>query len=683
MSQELSQAFTASQASQSSSTSSCTLPYLGNSQSSVEETPIPPPPSEPTPPDKNMLTRLVNFPYYHFDCDLFQSYTGKIFNVPLQLEAIYEGLNLSRVASVIQTCELPSSSIKALLRYFCVQSLPMVNLRSSCLLCSHLLHLFEQLNLDQQALLSQLATAILPQISYTDACHALIDVWTDQKVHRTTSDLFIHLMVDKVRQKEAMEEFASIATSRYEECLMELCMFVSSREEVTTFEGPVKYGQTQLWNEPVRIVHLTPLITFQSLLKNSNDFVFQIGSSIDNIAIRTSLVHMIPQWSWIRRWFKKSQDPSKSRIASLPVSPNTALAILECLHCQLQTNLTLEEASGLLEHSDELGLVNPADGSAIAPFRPLIDAARKLLPQNLSTESKALPIRRYALPRSNSEPPLKSTLKRVESVQTLGDACASTQSGEFVWSGIDLELLLLHTKRALTSPPRSVGPATVRDSPMAEEKDLYWALYTRSREIDWDEDDVLQIVSACIDNPRPDRNLSHSKVSSALFAFYYAFHGLRAILKAGASVSSSSSSSISSSPFASIGSQVAIGNSFSKVNLLLDFFKRCAYHALCRIGLSERQVSKCLGYDRIDSSQGVGIELPLMSADEMRHDGWAKLEKIEKKRPRKNMFDRLMTIDLDEEEPLIAVKRVKRMKLAESDAPSQNSQTTAFGDSVE
>lgn len=338
------------------------------------------------------LTSLINSPFYHFDVTIHQDHTGSVWNLPRELEQVYEGLDLDRVQQVVEASTLPNTSIHALFDYFCTKSLRLYELHNVSLQCSHLLSILEACGLDERPLLSQLVQEVLPKLSFHDACKSLLDVWMDPNLERTLDDAIVRCLLRAVRQTDdepSAERYTLIMNTltslsrphaAAEERLFQLFAFISGTStSPTNLLSFFNQEKPALFPYPIELQHPPADATLQSVVERLNDFVFAVGDPAEKGYFKASLVHMLPQWRWIRTYLRSGTVEAIQRVASLSNSPKIMAAILECMHTGLNTVLTAQEAESLLENALDFDLVSQ-DGLPLAPFEGLVTSCRELCP---------------------------------------------------------------------------------------------------------------------------------------------------------------------------------------------------------------------------------------------------------------------------------------------------------------
>lgn len=319
------------------------------------------------------LTRLLETPDLVTDFILENAATKAKWNLHTQILLFHPGLKLEKLKSLIQETIVPAASIGSFLRYLYFEQIPDGYGKDFCIMMSHFIHLASSIGIEASSRLSIDFSASVMSLSDQERCEALIQVWEDdfwQEEDYVVQDLISGIDL------ELFKEILPTSGLSIDK-LASLAMLVASPCDVPSLSEGELYEAPGLPSIPIFSVP-TP-VDPSILLIYSSDFIFVSKESRSkSFSIRTSAIHMYPQWRWFRRLLKFNSAAAKTRVIHLPLSMNVIKAILETLHCDIRTELNEEESMVLLENAQLLGLVS-ATNEPIAPFIQAIRRAKDLI----------------------------------------------------------------------------------------------------------------------------------------------------------------------------------------------------------------------------------------------------------------------------------------------------------------
>ena len=355
-------------------------------------------------------TILIDYPHHKFDLTLQHGLSGTSWILPSQI-ADQLGIAPETLASTIKNSNLPESSIDAFIRYLCLSTPDPRPDRLSIVKFSHFTHLLTVLGLDKDHLFNDLRRAV-SNMPYEDAIHGLLDVWTDDLVAWDLEQLFIHVVVARIRLSRLSDTFTEISTTRLSKRVLPLCMFVSSSDALIPCPEDPAPREWRPAGPTEEILKSTAISSFHSSAHEMT-FVMKLDE-VNSVRISESLVVLLPQWLWIRRMFETGVSEAKTRVCHLPttLTSRAFLAILRALR-GYRSELEQEDALVLLEHASELDL-STLDGAPVEPFSKLLSRARDICFPEITKKNCLANLEGYRRLRMKAE--LKETLKFVVSV---------------------------------------------------------------------------------------------------------------------------------------------------------------------------------------------------------------------------------------------------------------------------
>lgn len=291
------------------------------------------------------------------------------------LKDLHPSLKLERLKIVIHLSPLPLASIDALICFLHQKSPHMGDWIQSCRTWSHVVYLWREIGLSSNDAISTFASTFIPQLPADESCAALIDIWNDTQTSWTRTDPIMQYLMSHVA-KHCAQQFKLLVDSQPSDRNIMLRLNVAEFEEdhvaLPAFED-VRHGLTMV---SLRWSDLPYPPSPKSLLSRTEDFVFSLSVPNDqSIAAVADSRYMYPRWGWFKRLMTTGSGFEKtSRTAVMPnfMSPNMLMAILECVHGQLDTLVSEEDAVTLLEHRLEFDLVDSND----VPFPPFDQLVR-------------------------------------------------------------------------------------------------------------------------------------------------------------------------------------------------------------------------------------------------------------------------------------------------------------------
>lgn len=333
------------------------------------------------------LTRLLEFPDLETDLTLENIASNSKWSLHTQILLFHPGMQLQKLKSIIRETIIPVASIGVFLRYLYFEQISDGYGKDFCIMLSHFIHLASSIGIDASRLSIDFSASVM-SLSDQERCEALIQVWEDdfwQEEDYVVQDLVSGIDLDLIKE--------ILPTSGLPiDKLASLAMIVASPCDVPSLVEGELYEAPGLPSIPIFSVP-TP-IDPTILLIYSSDFIFVSTESRGNsYSIRTSAIHMYPQWRWFRRLLKFDRVASKTRAITLPLNINVIKAILEPLHCDIRTELNEEESIALLENAQLLGLVSAQD-IPLAPFTSALRRARELVFPKTTNDNRLLLLER-------------------------------------------------------------------------------------------------------------------------------------------------------------------------------------------------------------------------------------------------------------------------------------------------
>lgn len=336
------------------------------------------------------ISQLLDFPYIKFDTDLVHELSGTTWNMPSALLDTHKGLQVSKLISTVKASPLPAASIEALLRYLCYSPPTSDDTRVLCLTYAHLIRLYSHLELGDEVLLAHFWQRVIVKTPGKTLLLGLIEIWSDVHLSDwTVHHHVVHACGLRIRDDITDTDFLEITSKHLNPHNYLLFNFLSCHTNLNNFSSHYDLSTYRL-----AAPKLNPLEEpNESILRvqSPNDFEFRYESDDGSapIIIIGSLIHMIPQWNWIRRMFVCGSSEALSRSAVLPVwmKPSVLITILNRIYGKKDTMFE-DDALVILEHAAELDLVDGETG--LEPFKSLIKRAKILKAVVSAKEASAL-----------------------------------------------------------------------------------------------------------------------------------------------------------------------------------------------------------------------------------------------------------------------------------------------------
>ena len=291
------------------------------------------------------------------------------------LKNLYPALDASLLMNVVKT--FPDASVDAFIRYLLGSPLK-CDTKESYMIWSHSIAMFGSLGLGNNLPLETFVFLILPNLTTSEACSLLCDIWNDTHTIWTRTDPLIEALALHVGET-CFDEFMALLIANASSRNMELSVVVfklkGTKSTLTRSETSLHRG--------LQVHQVSTFEAADLLPAGPNDFVFILNSTHRRLAMIGDIRHLYTRWNWFKRLVDCGGSERQARVAEMPSWMKTAdlTAILDCVHAgRYGRNLDRAEALNLLEHRHELELVD-RDGKPHPTFAELHnDCMTRLFP---------------------------------------------------------------------------------------------------------------------------------------------------------------------------------------------------------------------------------------------------------------------------------------------------------------
>ena len=304
------------------------------------------------------------------------------------LENLHSALDASLLMKVVKT--FPDASVDAFIRYLLGSPLK-CDTKESYMIWSHSIAMFGSLGLGNNLPLETFVFLILPNLTTSEACSLICDVWNDSHTIWTRTDPLIEALALHVAEN-CFDEFMSLLVANVSSRNMELSFAVYSfkgakltlsQSDPSLPRGLMVLDRNYLLLEDCVQPHLT--------CKGPNDFLFVLKQSHLRPIMVGDIRHLYTRWNWFKRLVDFGGSERQTRVAEMPgwVKEIHMAAILGCVHVgRYKRHLEGSDALELMEHRHELELVD-RDGKPYPIFADLHnDCMNSLFP--LTTRKNVL-----------------------------------------------------------------------------------------------------------------------------------------------------------------------------------------------------------------------------------------------------------------------------------------------------
>lgn len=340
-------------------------------------------------PDRMDLSSLLTSPVPG-DLEATHGLSGRVWRLHKQVLNIHlakgDSEGLDKILRLIKGTIFPVESVATFIDYlYCKPvALSSDDLRTSCHLASHVVHIWEELQLENLPyLMNEIGTTIVRHMTPDIACSALFDLWADDAANWKLEDALVQILASFVRGT-CRQKFLGLATESElpSKRLVPLVSNVSALLDPHPLQ-PVLYTPTLpevrlVWSKTRTDLMPTdpPADPPESFLWSNNDYVFGFDekSDLSHCWIVVSGVYLWPRWTWFRQRIAFSGATPAERVFRMPlwVNANILLSILNSMHlARAPFVLTELDAVVLLEHARELDLVDE-NGAPVGCFVRLL-----------------------------------------------------------------------------------------------------------------------------------------------------------------------------------------------------------------------------------------------------------------------------------------------------------------------
>lgn len=328
------------------------------------------------------LSSLINSALFPGDLTIEHTHSGKSWTLPSDiLVDLYPTLSIAKLQSTIKATLLPEDSISTFINYLFKNSSYCRPWRDSVRCWSHTCWLWSEIGLP--SIDAIFATTLLTRIPTEVLGLALLDVWNDALVERTTDDLIVRALALQIKAR-CMESFEQLLASNLTPRNLKIAMYVPSNiQDIPASMGADCRNQFLGLSALDTTVFRLGRPNVSHVLTRSFDFLFTLPpQNSSSYGIIADMRYMHTQWSWFKRLMDvEGCEERRTRTAHMPpwMTPSMLLAILRCIQGKFVKPAHFQQADAfaLLEHRREMDLVNAAD-KAKAPFSPLLKFCRSL-----------------------------------------------------------------------------------------------------------------------------------------------------------------------------------------------------------------------------------------------------------------------------------------------------------------
>lgn len=292
---------------------------------------------------------------------------------------------IDKILRLIRGTIFPVESVAVFIDYiYCKPIASSEDLRTSCHLASHVVHMWEELQLENLAyLMNEVGTTIVRFMTPEIGCSALFDLWADDIANWKLEDALVQILASFVRGT-CRAKFLALATEselpskRLVPLVSNVSALLDPHPLQPVLSTPTLPEVRLVWSKTKTDLLPTdpPADPPESFLWTNNDYVFGFDEKSDlaHCWIVVSGVYLWPRWTWFRQRVAFSSATPADRVFRMPlwVNANIMLSILNAMHLAHAPFVLSElDAVVLLEHARELDLVDDT-GAPVGCFVKLL-----------------------------------------------------------------------------------------------------------------------------------------------------------------------------------------------------------------------------------------------------------------------------------------------------------------------